>query len=189
MIHFVPECPGTKKFVPGFLPLSLSQDKGHRDKNFFLSRDKGTTGIPVPSKRYVELLKFSGWKSLSLCKICHSLRSLKDSKPIHFCFSKVFLNIIQYLGLFIIRNAVLGGKKPNGIFTLQCLWHWADASRPKKNLVPLQQGHCSHPKKLKTILIRTWWHLRWIRIFRENETTSISHSDSIQSGRKTTKDF
>ena len=25
----------------------------------------------------------------------------------------------------------------------------------KKNLVPLQQGHCSHPKKLKTILIRT----------------------------------
>ena len=46
-------------FCPGTGQRSLSRDncscpcpgtKGHRDRNFFLSRDKGTTGRPVPWK-------------------------------------------------------------------------------------------------------------------------------------------
>ena len=59
---FVPGRPGTKEYVPGFLLLLLSRDKGtggqgiffcpgtkgQRDKETFLSRDKGTTGRPVP---------------------------------------------------------------------------------------------------------------------------------------------
>ena len=59
--------PVLERLFPGFLGVILSRDvpgqkslsrdicscpcpgtKGHRDKNFFLSRDKGTTGRPVP---------------------------------------------------------------------------------------------------------------------------------------------
>ena len=39
-------CPRT--FAPVLVPT------GHRDKNFFLSRDKGTTGRPVPWKPYYD---------------------------------------------------------------------------------------------------------------------------------------
>ena len=51
-IDSVPGRPGTEDFVPGFLLLPLSRDKGHRDKKIPLSRHKGTTGRPVPWKRY-----------------------------------------------------------------------------------------------------------------------------------------
>ena len=37
-------------FVPGHLLLPLSWDKGTPGQDFFLSRDKGTTGRPVPWK-------------------------------------------------------------------------------------------------------------------------------------------
>ena len=60
----VPGRPGTEEFVPGHLLLPLSRDKGtpgqaklfcpgtkgQRDRETFLSRDKGTTGRPVPWK-------------------------------------------------------------------------------------------------------------------------------------------
>ena len=62
LINFVPGRPGTEGFVPGHLLLHLSRDKGtprqaklfcpgtkgQRDRKTFLSRDKGTTGRPVP---------------------------------------------------------------------------------------------------------------------------------------------
>ena len=58
---FGPGRPGTEEFVPGFLHLPLSWDKGtagqaklfcpgtkgQRDRETFLSRDKGTTGRPA----------------------------------------------------------------------------------------------------------------------------------------------
>ena len=49
-IHFVPGHPGTEEFVPGHLLLPLSWDKGTPGQVYFLSRDKGTTGRPVPWK-------------------------------------------------------------------------------------------------------------------------------------------
>ena len=62
LVHFVPGRPGTEEFVPGYLLLPLSRDKGtagqaklfcpgtkgQRDRGIFLSRDKGTTGRPAP---------------------------------------------------------------------------------------------------------------------------------------------
>ena len=41
---------GTEEFVPGHLLLPLSWDIGTSGQDFFLSRDKGTTGRPVPWK-------------------------------------------------------------------------------------------------------------------------------------------
>ena len=45
---FVPGHPGTEEFVPGFLLLLLSRNKGTAGQgNFFLSRDKGTVGQEI----------------------------------------------------------------------------------------------------------------------------------------------
>ena len=45
---FDPGRPRTEEFVKGICSCPCPRTEGHRDKKFFLSRDKGTTGRPVP---------------------------------------------------------------------------------------------------------------------------------------------
>ena len=81
-IHFVPGRPRTEEFVPGHLLLPLSRDKGtagqaklfcpgtqgQRDRQTFLSRDKGTTGRPAG--------RFVLWKSYTFVWLQSDYRKL-----------------------------------------------------------------------------------------------------------------
>ena len=52
---FVPGCPGTEEFVPGFLLLFLPRDKGTAGQGFCLSWDKETAGPDKGTTRRLPL--------------------------------------------------------------------------------------------------------------------------------------
>ena len=54
--RFVPGRAGTEEFVSGHLLLPLSRENGTPGQHFFLCRDKGTTGRPVPWKLLLDFL-------------------------------------------------------------------------------------------------------------------------------------
>ena len=141
-------------FVPG--QRSLSRDicscpcpgtKGQRDKKNFLSRDKGTTGRPVPWKPYF-VLNF--WPHDSwLGTLDHLATSLVDKR--HKKLGKISKNLLLIFPLpsTVLSQRCLNGKMFGQIFIKnqthsECLNVWA---------LSLVCPHKPHIKRFKIICV------------------------------------